>query len=470
MQKRVKGFFGITFSFILLASLVHLVLAEEIDWRTPVNNAMMSIPQGTTKYQQANEIYLKFYDDFDKLHTEYAQNLFAVDPEAERCANACGDMPTGGNPEDIDIDNPDAWHQQNAMTFDQWDACRKKCNAEAKARDDQKYAELNEKVRQLAEKAIADINAIKSGSKVTPESDPTNPDYNRGRGPDQRINPSFGGYLGDAYVVRSDGTKVIPGKELYLKVEDKLTTGKNSKLNFIFKDVGGINLGQNTELRVGNALLDQYYLARGTLKTQINWGTLPPQKLEFHTPNAVINVKGTEFIIDYNETSNVTVVYLNEGNLEVEIRNQIVNLAAGNYLVLNSDGSVWKYPLKSEKWAELESNFYEPIDFSRAFNYSMLVIDFIVVFILSLWMRKKVKNPDKKDKSTSKGTASLVLALLGAIFMLIAPYIGIIFSAIGFCLARIQKANNPTVFATLGLVLCFIGLISNLMLLINTLY
>ena len=413
MGKITKIFLGIAFSVILLVSLVYVVLAEETDWGTQMSNTMMSIPQGTSQFQKANEIYQQYYDDSNKLYTENAKRPF-TDPELDRCANACGDMPTGGDPGDIDVDNPDAWHQQNAMTFEQWDACRKKCNAEFTAREDQVYAELNEKVRLLAEKAIADINAIKSGQTVAnkPESGGFNTNSDRGRGSDQRINPSFGGYLGDAYVMRSDGTKVIPGKELYLKVEDRIVTGANSKLNFIFKDVGGINLGQNTELRVGNALLDQYYLARGTLKTQLNWGTLPPQKLEFHTPNAVINVKGTEFVIDYNETINTTTVYLNEGTLEINVRNEIINLTAGNYLVVNSDGSVWKYPLKSESWNNLENNFDDIPDankITQTIIWVLFIIDIITILILTLWMGKKIKNINKNDKSTTNGTASFVL-------------------------------------------------------------
>lgn len=288
---------------------------------------------------------------------------------------------------------------------------------------------------------------------------------NIGTEPYERINPSIWGYLGDAYVVRSDGTKVIPGKELYLSVEDKLITGKNSKLNFIFKDAGGINLGPNTELRVGSALLDQYYLARGSLKTKLNWGTLPPQKLEFHTPNAAITVKGTEFVIDYNETANATTVYLHEGVLEINVNNKITNLEAGNYLIIYADGTIKANQLNSENWNSLSDNFYD--DSEKAFKKIMWIIfyvDIIIILLLTLWTGKKIKNLDKNDKSTSKGTASVVLAIFGGIF-LFAPYIGVILSAIAFCLSKIQKANKPTGLAKAGFVLGLIGFILNMIML-----
>lgn len=300
-------------------------------------------------------------------------------------------------------------------------------------------------------------------------STPTfNTNDNRGRGSkDQRINPSIGGYLGDAYVTRADGTKVIPGKELYLKVDDVVVTGVHSNANIIFSNAGSINLGPNTVVRVGNALLDQYYLARGSLKSQIDWGTLPPQKLQFHTPNAVVSVKGTEFIISYNETTNITVVYLNRGVLEVNTSKNITNLTAGNYLAIYPNGATWTSQLKPENWDYLKTNYYETPAINttiKAYNQILIImffIDLIAIVLLTLWMGKKMKNPDKKDKSTSMGTWSLVLGILG-IILSVAPYVGIIISALAFSLSRVQNADKPTGLATAGFVLSIIGFILNI--------
>lgn len=295
-----------------------------------------------------------------------------------------------------------------------------------------------------------------------------NTNSDRGLGGDGRINPSIEGYLGDAYVIRSDGTKVIPGKEIYLNVKDSVVSGKNSNINIIFSDAGRINLGPNTEMRVGNALLDQFYLARGSLKSQINWGTLPPQKLEFHTPNAAVYVKGTEFIMDYNETSNITTIYLYEGFLEIDTGERAGNLTAGNYLIIYSNGSGWTGPLQPEKWNSLGENFYDIADvggFFKGFLIIMIIIDIAGMVFFNFLLKRKIKSPNKKDKSISNGTTSLVLGILG-IILVVAPYIGVILSSAAYYYSRIQKASNPTKLATAGFVLGIIGLILNIIVLI----
>lgn len=297
-----------------------------------------------------------------------------------------------------------------------------------------------------------------------------NTNSDRGRDEFGRMNPSIEGYLGDAYVVRSDGTKVIPGHELYLKVEDRVVSGKDSNINIIFSNAGKINLGHDTELKVGNALLDQFYLARGTLKSKISF--TKTQKFEIDTPNAGIFIRGTEYVIDYNETTNTTIIYLNEGVLEINIKNKTTNLTSGNYLIIYANGTTKTNQLKSENWSNLDNNFYDTPDakgFFKSFTIIIFIIDLVIIFILRLWMKNKIKNPNKKDKSTSKGTASLVLGILG-IILLLAPYIGIILSAIGFFLSRIQKSNKPTGLATAGFVLGIIGLILNALFLFMSIF
>lgn|GEM_PF-3366264 len=297
-----------------------------------------------------------------------------------------------------------------------------------------------------------------------------NENENRGRDVLGRINPSIGGYLGDAYVQRADGTKVIPGKELYLKVDDVIATGQKANVNIMFSSTGKMNLGPNTVVRVGNALLDQYYLAKGTFKTQLNWGSLPPQRLEFRTPNANIISTGTEFVVDYNETTNTTTVYLNEGNLEIDVKDKTINLTAGNYLIIYSNGTTRTNPLEAEKWTSLGNNFYEfPESTTKTFKSFLIIMflgDIISLVVLTWWMKKKIKKPNKKDNSTKKGTVSLVLGIMG-IILVWAPYFGLILSSIAFCLSRIQKVNKPTGLATAGLILGIIGILLNIIVLVS---
>jgi hypothetical protein len=279
-----------------------------------------------------------------------------------------------------------------------------------------------------------------------------------------KINPSISGYLGDAYVVRSDGTKVIPGKELYLKVDDVVTTGQNSNVNIIFSNAGKMNLGPNTVVRIGNALLDQYYLDKGTLKTQLDWGSLPPQRLEFRTPNAAIISKGTEFVTYYNETTNITIVYLYEGDLEINVRDKSINLTAGNYITIYPDGTSQIEQMNPEEWNALETLFYEPASIAAIFKSAILLIELVAIFISGILVSKKIKEINtmkKKDSREGKGVASFILGIIGTLLFAI-PYIGLVPSTLSVLLARIQKANKPTKLATAGLIIGIIGLILNL--------
>jgi len=328
---------------------------------------------------------------------------------------------------------------------------------------------------ELVKKLQQDVNALPSSGKNDEENDGLidnggsvsqgdfNTNSNRGRDESGRMMPSFDGYYGYAYVERADGTKVIPGHELYLKINDVLSTGDKSSISVRFSDAGNIDLGPNTAVKVGNALLDQYYLARGTLKSKIKLAKL--QKFEIDTPGAMFTIRGTEFIINYNETTNITTVYLNEGVLEINIKNKIMNLTAGNYMVIYPDGKTVLNAMGKE-WNSFDDVFYKK---SMAYIYFLLVfiiIDIVVMIILCVWMNKKIKNINKKDKSNSKGVASLVLGIIG-IILFFAPYIGIILSSLAFSFSRVQKANNPTKSATAGFILGMIGIVINALVLLS---
>ena len=323
---------------------------------------------------------------------------------------------------------------------------------------------------------IAEMSALAkqsaSGVAVGKKEDiPAGPVFNtnsdRGRDTFGTFNPSMGGYLGDAYVTRSDGTKVIPGKELYLKVDDKVITGKESKVNIIFGSAGKMQLGPDTQLRVGSALLDQYYLAKGSLKTNIKWAD--NQRLDIFTPNAGISMKGTEFVIDYNETTNTTTVFLNEGVLEVNSSTDTIDLTAGNYCRIGPDGAIVAGQLKSDSWNSLGDIFLDDEDMKiesghqavKSYAYSTLAV-MIISAIICGWImhRAKGKQRNKEDAKKNSGTLSIILGLLGIIAALF-PIIGFPLSSASLTLARIQKIRNPTTSAKIGLVLGILGVLVN---------
>ncbi|MBU2560808.1 MAG: FecR family protein [Nanoarchaeota archaeon] len=286
----------------------------------------------------------------------------------------------------------------------------------------------------------------------------------KGLTPQGLIAPSLGGYLGNAYVQRADGTKVIPGKELYLKVDDKVITGEESKVNIIFGNAGKMNLGPNTELRVGSALLDQYYLAKGTLKTKLDWTA--GAKLRIDTMNAKIFNTGTEFVVEYNETTNTTTVFLYEGGLEIDSATQTINLTAGNYCMIGPDGTITSGQLASDDWNALSDRFYEDVSSDQIFKvyawltFAVLVVSALVVVLVM--RREKAKQHKKAEHGKNLGGLSILFGILGILGCLF-PIIGFPLSFTSTTLARIQKLRSPTTSAKIGQIIGGIGAVLNCM-------
>lgn len=412
-----------------------------------VENKIWNIMKDTGYSEEAQKIEQAMYDDINNYYTTVfspaeAQNSKNFDQCLENYKN-----PNYNGPNCYD----DLWKPQY---------------------DKEIIAEYNYELQraQQAYNEITGLSPKKTDNKKTNNknsgSGSFNTNDNRGRDEFGGMNPSIGGYLGDAYVVRADGTKVIPGHELYLKVDDSIVSGQKSNVNIIFSNAGSINLGPNTVMRVGSALQDQFYLAKGTFKSKIKLQGI--QKFEIDTPNANIFVRGTEYVVDYNKTTNTTIIYLNEGVLEIKTKGKIGNLTAGNYLIIYSNGTTWTNQMNSVSWKDLGNNFLEePAGFDKVYDYvvaGILIFEIIAMIIFAFYINKKIKNikdSKKKDKSTKKGVKGFVLGILGLLFFA-APYIGLVLSMFSIYFARIQRANNPTKLAMVGLILGIISILLNL--------
>ncbi len=341
-------------------------------------------------------------------------------------------------------------------------ACVQPCLDRADAEGKRILAEIDRAERQAY---IKDINALeaalnKAGTKVIVEPEPVGPKFNtysgRGRTEFDAIAPSFSGYRGDAYVTRSDGTRVIPGKELYLRVDDKVVTGKESKVNIMFGNAGSMNLGPNTELRVGTALLDQYYLAKGSLKTSLSFPAHPVFKID--TPNAAVSMRGTEFVVDYNSSTNITSVYLYSGLLEVTSSSQILNLTEGNSCTIDSLGEIISYRMKPSVWNSMDDRFLADSSTHPLTAYAWAT--FLSIIISSLLSNLFFYIAKKKHKNSDYGIRSIVFGTLGIITCMF-PIIGFPLSAAGTTLARIQKIRKSTTSAKIGYWISLLGVMIN---------
>ena len=100
----------------------------------------------------------------------------------------------------------------------------------------------------------------------------------------------------------------IPGTRV--EVGDRVTTGRDSSVGITLRDNTLLSAGPNSVLVLEKFLFDSTTHA-GAIDASINRGTLSvvsgkivkqsPETVRFRTPNAILGVRGTSFIIDAGE-------------------------------------------------------------------------------------------------------------------------------------------------------------------------
>ncbi|MDP3765619.1 MAG: hypothetical protein Q8R04_03835, partial [Nanoarchaeota archaeon] len=93
-------------------------------------------------------------------------------------------------------------------------------------------------------------------------------------------------------------------------------------------------------------------------------------------------------------------------------------------------------------------------------TFAIILIEAVVIILAYILLRRKANNLNKKDKPEGRGTASLVLGIIGIILFLF-PYVGFLLAGLALVFAKIQKTIKPTGLSTAGFVLGIIGVCLN---------
>jgi len=110
---------------------------------------------------------------------------------------------------------------------------------------------------------------------------------------------------GSAKIIRHNKVlKAQPGLVLYKN--DSIKTGKNTKLQIIFKDKTVVTIGRNSLVKIADYLFDtkknskaKFKLSYGIMKTLTGKiGKLAPQRFKVVTKNASIGIRGTYFVVE----------------------------------------------------------------------------------------------------------------------------------------------------------------------------
>jgi hypothetical protein len=164
---------------------------------------------------------------------------------------------------------------------------------------------------------------------------------------------------GNVKVVKVDGSEHAAAKDLPLYPGDMLVTGEDGRVEFTFKRGDVFNLYEDSQVSLDELSLQEeeaqpaLRLTLGHLWTRIMASVTKPFKPSFHTPTAVLGIRGTEFetVVSMDTASAVAV---DEGAVSVETETASVVVAAGKATEIEADDTIVRpftaLPPKKRNW------------------------------------------------------------------------------------------------------------------------
>jgi hypothetical protein len=115
---------------------------------------------------------------------------------------------------------------------------------------------------------------------------------------------------GSATIERSGGQRMPAAVGLPIQVSDRVVTAADSSVGITLRDNTMLTAGPNSVVDLSKYAFDSTTHA-GELDASVRKGTLAvisgklakanPQNVQFRTPNAIMGVRGTEFVIEAGE-------------------------------------------------------------------------------------------------------------------------------------------------------------------------
>ena len=165
-----------------------------------------------------------------------------------------------------------------------------------------------------------------------------------------------------------------------------------------------INQGDTVESKGGTAMItlpDGHKIAvskntkvilEKPQEVSLSWGRIKAMfkkmlkgRFAVNTPGAVVAVRGTEFILSYDQTTDESTLHLNEGEVEVTAGGESEIIQAGTSVVV--DGGITSTEFSAEEWDALAQEFEE----KKASNTIWIILGLFVVVIIFFLIRKRKK-------------------------------------------------------------------------------
>lgn len=283
----------------------------------------------------------------------------------------------------------------------------------------------------------------------------------------------------------------------------KIRTGEKSRATIILKDGSRIEVGQRSEyqLEAGKSVFslnnEPTEISLKLLAGKVKAWIIPKlhRQIRVTTSSAILSVRGTEFIAEYDSSTQTSAIYLNEGSLDItNNNNETQQLESGNMMTVDRSGQfalkdmsyeVWSMladeialiealpetsdsledmydltePAVSEDNTDLDEEVSSP-ESQKAAMYSIAFIGACILIAGILISRRKISKA-----SSAFGITGLVLSIL-SIPLLVLPFLGLPFAILAVIFSRVQNKTNATVLGKIGSVIGIIGIVLNTLTLI----
>lgn len=199
---------------------------------------------------------------------------------------------------------------------------------------------------------------------------------------------------GKVSIQQPDGTFKELTVGTVLKDGDVIKSDKKSSVSITLADGHTITLASNSKfIYYEDTLYNTIVLMHGKIHSKLNRFK---KKFEVRSPPAVLGVRGTDFIIDYNPDTTVATIYLYGGIVDVtNLKNETFELNAGEMMTVDLSGKTVKSELNESEWNRLTYNIEtgeEPISSDeKQKTTTLIVIAIVVLIVLGVLLIKKFK-------------------------------------------------------------------------------
>ncbi len=184
---------------------------------------------------------------------------------------------------------------------------------------------------------------------------------------------------GEIWVVKKDGSRrrVIPDTVVY---SGDTIESKEGRMTLTLQDGHKIIINKNSQFIFEEP--DAIELIFGRIKASFSAN----KRFTVSTPIANIAIRGTEFILNHDQTTETSTLHLSEGEVEVTVGSKTEIVQAGNSVVV--DGGITSTALSAEQWELLTQEFEAD---EKASNNIWVILTLALLITIVFLIRKLIK-------------------------------------------------------------------------------